>query len=135
VDEKMANTPKKIFSDIDLDFTPNPFTKDISIKYDEDSVKRSIRNLILTGKNERLFQPEIYSGIKELLFQNFGSVQIVTLQSRLEEMLIISEPRITEVSVEVVENVLDQVLEIDISFSVRGVPDLQRLTLEIERVR
>lgn len=131
----MANTPKKIFSDIDLDFTPNPFTKDISIKYDEDSVKRSIRNLILTGKNERLFQPEIYSGIKELLFQNFGSVQIVTLQSRLEEMLIISEPRITEVSVEVVENVLDQVLEIDISFSVRGVPDLQRLTLEIERVR
>jgi len=131
----MANTPKKIFSDIDLDFTPNPFTKDISIKYDEDSVKRSIRNLILTGKNERLFQPEIYSGIKELLFQNFGSVQIVTLRSRLEEMLIISEPRITEVSVEVVENILDQVLEIDISFSVRGVPDLQRLTLEIERVR
>lgn len=131
----MANKPKKIFSDIDLDFEPNPFTKDISIKYDEESVKRSIRNLLLTGKNERLFQPEIYSGLKELLFQNFGSVQIVTIQSRLEELLITSEPRLTEVSVEVTENLEGQTLEIDISFSVRGVPEFQRLTLEVERVR
>ena len=56
-----------------------------------------MRNLLLTGRNERLFQPDIDGGIKNLLFENFGSIQIVTLANRIEDLLVNNEPRLHEI--------------------------------------
>ena len=60
------------YSDLDLDFLPNPITKDVPLKYDVEAVKRSIRSLVFTNKYERLFQPDIDAGIHKLLFENLA---------------------------------------------------------------
>ena len=39
----------RIFSDIDLNFTAHPVTKDITRRYDESAVKTALKNLILTS--------------------------------------------------------------------------------------
>lgn len=130
----MANT-QSTYSDLDLDFTMNPLTKDVSLKYDAEAVKRSLRNLIFTQRYERLFQPDINSGINNLLFENFGSVQVVTLRTRIEQTIINFEPRVTEVNVNVYENQELHYLTIEIQFRVRNTPGLQELSIDLQRVR
>jgi phage baseplate assembly protein W len=124
-----------VYSDLDLDFTLNPITKDVSLKYDAEAIKRSLKNLIFTSRYERLFQPEINAGIDKLLFENYGSIQLVTLRSRLEQTIINFEPRVTEVSVEVGENIDRNSLVIDIIFRIRNIPDLQEISIDLQRVR
>ena len=123
------------YSDIDLDFLSNPITKDVSLKYDAESVKRSIRNLIFTRNNERFFQPNLSGEIHDLLFENFGSIQLVTARSRIENLIINYEPRITEVEIELQEKIDRNILVINIYFKVRNIPGTQELTLELQRAR
>ena len=56
------------WSDLDLDFTKHPVTKDIVRKTNVEAVKRSVRNLILTNRYERPFHPEIDGGVTRHLF-------------------------------------------------------------------
>ena len=58
------------FSDIDMDFTKNPISGDVNILTDDVAVKRSVRNLVLTSRWERLMQPEIDSRVSDRLFEN-----------------------------------------------------------------
>jgi phage baseplate assembly protein W len=131
----LATQRQSRFSDLDLDFTINPLTKDVSLKYDAEAVKRSLRNLIFTQRYERLFQPDINSGINNILFENFGSIQVVTLRNRIEQTIVNFEPRVTEVTVNVYENQELHYLTVEIQFRVRNVPGLQELSLDLQRVR
>ena len=62
-------TYKKSYTDLSFDFTANPQTGDVATVKDAVSVKRGIKNILLTAESERLFQPEIGSGIKNILFE------------------------------------------------------------------
>ena len=62
-------TYKKSYKDLSFDFTANPQTGDVATVKDAVSVKRGIRNILLTAPFERLFQPEVGSGIKNILFE------------------------------------------------------------------
>ena len=62
-------TNKKSYADLSFDFTANPQTGDVATVKDAVSVKRGIKNILLTAPFERLFQPEVGSGIKNLLFE------------------------------------------------------------------
>ena len=62
-------TYKKSYADLSFDFTANPQTGDVATVKDAVSVKRGIKNILLTAPMERLFQPELGSGIKNLLFE------------------------------------------------------------------
>jgi len=130
---KLATESK--YADIDLDFVANPITKDIPLKYDAESVKRALRNLVFTSKYEKLFQPDIDSGIHKLLFENFGTVQIVTAKSRIEQAIINFEPRVTEVNVEMNEDIENHLLVIDIIFRVRNISGMETLRIELQRIR
>ena len=46
-----------IYKDLNLFFTKHPMSSDVSKVTDVQAIKRSIRNLILTNKGERLFHP------------------------------------------------------------------------------
>lgn len=123
------------YSDLDLDFLPNPITKDVPLKYDVEAVKRSIRSLVFTNKYERLFQPDIDAGIHKLLFENFGTIQIVTLRNRLEQAIVNYEPRVTEVNVKTRTDEENHLLVIDVIFRVRNIPQLETLRIELQRIR
>ena len=60
---------RKSYADLSFDFTANPQTGDVATVRDDVSVKRGIKNILLTSPYERLFQPEVGSGIKNLLFE------------------------------------------------------------------
>ena len=83
----------RIFSDLNLNFTRNPATKDVAKLYDIEAVKRSVRNLINTNEGERPFQPTLGSGIRALLFENMTPVIETLLKDRIEETIRVYEPR------------------------------------------
>ena len=55
---------EKVYADLDLFFRPHPVTGDISLKYDTDAVKRSVRNIMMTNYYERPFKPGFGSNIR-----------------------------------------------------------------------
>jgi phage baseplate assembly protein W len=78
----MAQTLQKIYSDLDLTFNRQPGKGDLALRYDEQAVISSVRNLLLTNFYERPFQPEIGSNINGLLFENISPITAVLLKQK-----------------------------------------------------
>jgi hypothetical protein len=73
--QSVNNSSKEIhflYKDLNLFFTPNPVTKDVSKVTDVQAIKRSVRNLVLLNPGEKPFHPEIGTGIRASLFEGFG---------------------------------------------------------------
>ena len=66
--QKGLSTHTRGWSDLDLDFTAHPVTKDITRKLNVEAVKRSVRNLIQTNKYDKKFHPEVDGGVTRHLF-------------------------------------------------------------------
>lgn len=73
----------KGFKDLSLDFTAHPVTGDVATVKDTTSVKRGIRNVLLTENGERLFNPELGSGIRNLLFEQMSDITAQQLESEV----------------------------------------------------
>jgi phage baseplate assembly protein W len=84
----------RMFSDLDLNFTAHPVTGDISIRYDEDAIKSSVRNLVLTNNYERPFHSEIGSPINSLLFDLASPLLSITLKRIISDLINNFEPRV-----------------------------------------
>lgn len=61
---------ESVYSDFRKDMLLNPVNNDVARYTDEDSVKESIQNLLLTNQGERLFNPTLGSSISKMLFDN-----------------------------------------------------------------
>jgi hypothetical protein len=90
-----TTTIKKIYSDIDLSFNRNPVTGDVTISYDEQAVLRSVRNLLLTNRYERLFQPNVGSNLTGLLFENTGPEMESVIATEIQNCITNYEPRVS----------------------------------------
>ena len=82
-----------IYSDLDLTFNKVPGTKDVAMKYDEQAVIRSIRNLLSTNLYERLFQPDIGSTLNQLLFEPVTPIVATRIEEEIIRMIHNYEPR------------------------------------------
>ena len=91
----------RIYSDLDLTFLRQPSTGDVSMRYDEQSVIRSIRSLLSTQMGERLFQPTLGSTINNLLFEPISALTASQIEDEVIRMIRNYEPRarVNEVAV------------------------------------
>jgi len=80
--------------DLDLDFIAHPVTKDVVKKFDEDAIKRSVRNLLLLNFYEKPFHPEVGSGITGLLFEPLSLITASVIRNAITETIINFEPRV-----------------------------------------
>ena len=94
---------KELYSDIDINFAVHPVYRDIRPIYDIDSIKQNLKNLLLTNKYERPFQPDVYSGISSLLFENANIFTQIELQTKIEQIIDEYEPRIDEYRVSIID--------------------------------
>jgi phage baseplate assembly protein W len=125
----------RIFSDLDLNFTAHPVTKDISRRFDENAIKDSIRNLILTRNFERPFHSELGSPIRALLFENSSPLLSMTLRRAIVDVINNFEPRVNLIDVEVVESDDEHSLYVNISFKIINTDSPLSLDLVLERTR
>jgi len=88
-------TLQKIYSDIDLTFNRLPVTNDIALRYNDQSVIASVRNLLLTNFYERPFQPSLGSNIDAILFEQSDGITSNILENEIRNVIKNFEPRVT----------------------------------------
>ena len=124
------------WSDLDLFFSKNSTTKDVSKVTDITAVKRSIRNLILTNYYEKPFHPEIGSGVRGMLFELMSPLTAHVLTKNIENVITNFEPRARLVGVRASPDLDRNEYEVTIEFYVVNTPtELVDLTIFLERLR
>ena len=133
---KGKQVARKYFADLDLKFASNPVTKDVSIKYDSDAIRRAVKNLVLTDNFERPFKPGIGANIRAILFELTDEDLTDEISLRVEKLLENFEPRIEDVRVEVSEDALDSnALNVTIYYNIKNDPRPQELDVVVNRIR
>ena len=131
----MVQTLKKLYSDIDFNFTRTPGRNDIALSYDEMAVIRSVRYLLLTKNYERPFQPNIGSRINQLLFESIDFLTAQDLKSEIETTLNNNEPRVRLVQVTVEEQPDNNSYSVVIEFFIGNNVQPTAINLILERTR
>ena len=131
-----ANTIKKVvYSDFFTDFSAHINTGQLNKKTNEDAVKQSIRNLLLTDMYERPFQPDIGCNLKKILFENFTPDTQLLAKKYIEETINIYEPRAILMNVRVAPNIDGNLLQCTIVFRIINSTIPTTLDLILERTR
>lgn len=123
------------FTDFNNSFAFLPSTGDLALKKDVDSVKQSIKNLILTDKGERLMQPDIGCKVRSLLFDNFSPQTKIVARQTITETIEQYEPRAELINISISPDPDNNYMFISIVFNLINNQDQQVLDLEIERIR
>lgn len=129
------NNPTKIYKDIDISFTRNPNTLDISKKVDVSAVKQALKLLLNTQYYEKPFNPEFGSNIRSLLFENFSNETSSRLQDEIKNTIDNFEPRVRIQSILCDPNLDTLQYDIVISFFIVGIRGVQTLETVLERLR
>tara|TARA_B100000745_G_scaffold291337_1_gene231017 strand:- start:288 stop:710 length:423 start_codon:yes stop_codon:yes gene_type:complete len=123
------------YTDLDLNFRSHPFTKDILLKKGDNSIKQSVKNLVLTRKGEKPFHPEIGSHIYTYLFDNMTVDTVVNIKTTIEDVINTYEPRVVLSSVDVTANPDQNSYDVTIVFRLINESDPITVEFFIERLR
>ncbi len=121
------------FKDIAMAFGKNPFTDDVNIVKNEESIKQSVRNLILTTPGEKPFQPLTGSRVNELLFEPLDPFTADSLQDEIINTINQFEPRVSLQGVEI-QPIWDRnELNVTIEYRIIGKPIVESFTFVLQR--
>ena len=136
--QSVNNSPRDnfLYKDISLYFTRNPVTSDVSTVTDIQDIKRAVRHIVLLNPGEKPFHPEIGTGVRAALFQNFTAPIKALLSSRIEEQLRKYEPRVEVTNVSFNDNIDNNDLSCKIEFNVRNAPQqTEEVDIFLQRLR
>ena len=125
----------RTFTDLDLNFLAHPVTKDVTTKTDEQAIKASVRNLVLTANYEKPFHPEIGSPIKSLLFEPATPLLPVLIEKAVHQTIDNFEPRVNLVQVRADMSPDNNAIYVTIEFKIVNTSVLQSVNVILNRTR
>jgi len=123
------------YSDLDLNFTIHPVKKDINIWKDEQAVIHSVRNLLVTSHYERLFQPDLGSNIRRLLFEPLDNITATSLEREIIQTITNFEPRVRIIELDVSTNDERNAFEVYIQFDIINRTEPITIRFLLQRIR
>ena len=123
------------YSDIDLRLRSHPSHGDVSPLNDLDAVRQSIRNLIMTARYERVFNPNLGCGVKALLFEPADNITMSSIREEVVNVLTKYEPRVKLIDVDVIDQHQLNSYTINIFFRVISTTEEVSMDMYLERVR
>lgn len=106
------------YKDLDLDMNLKPDSKDITRLFDENAIKRSLRNLILMERGDKPFNPTVGSRVTTLLFEPFNPIVARLLQEEISEVIYNHEPRVDLIGVQVEDSSDENAYRVFIAFNI-----------------
>lgn len=92
---------------------------EIALSAYEDDVREAVRIILGTIQGERQMRPDFGSGLHALVFEPLNTTTMALVRHRVEESLIIWEPRIDHITVQITAEPTRGRLLIDIRYRVR----------------
>lgn len=130
----MANN-SRTFIDFDLAFKVNQDSKQLFVKYDENAIKQSIKNLVMTRNYERPFHSEIGCPINSLLFEPVSPALAQLIKQVIIQTITNFEPRVSLTSVQVKFSPDNNSVYVSIEYKIINTSTLQALNLTLKRSR
>ena len=128
-------TTQKLYSDIDFTLKKRPVVGDIALSYDSQAIIRSMRNILLTKKYEKLWNPEFGSNVDGLLFENISSITATALEKEITVAIRNHEPRVNLKSVVVTPYVDKNAYDVTLTFYIANATQPTTITVFLERNR
>lgn len=128
-------TKTRSFSDLDLSFTANPSTGDVYRLYDENAIKRSVRNLLLTNNYERKFHSEIGCQLRALLFEPASPILNTLIKRVITNTITEFEPRVRITDIRVNTELDINAVYVTLEFVIINTNNLITLDVVLERTR
>ena len=135
--DKITSATKKdlIYSDFLLNLDKHPLNGSLARTTNEESVRQSIRNLIMTDIYSRPYQPQIGSKLHSLLFEPMDELTVPLLERTIEDTIRLYEPRASLKYIRVTPVESRNEYTINIVFSlINTIGDVQ-MNLTIKRIR
>ena len=124
-----------LYSDFKKDLEINLLTDDLAVTRDEDAVKEAMVNLMLTDRGERLMQPNLGAGLKELLFENLTPATLELIKDRVRSTLELYEPRADIIDVIVAGSLDENEVYVTVRFYISNREQPVTLDVILERTR
>ena len=124
------------FKDLSITFKKHPVTDDLVTVKDKAAVAQSIKGLLLTRRGERPFQPDLGSGLQNLLFEplDYGSGALI--KKEIKETLNRYEPRISITKLMCYPDMSNNGYEVELEYFILGREDRAvALDIFLERTR
>jgi hypothetical protein len=102
---------------------------------DADAIKRSIRNLMLTGQYERLFQPNMGGNLKQLLFEPITPLTQHSIELAIKDTITAYEPRVKIISLNVNVSPDENGYSVVLLFAIDQLSDVTTVDFFLERLR
>lgn len=122
------------YSDFSIKFDRNPITGEMVRLTNADSVKESVKNIVLTNVGERPYQPILGSKVRASLFENLDDITINQLEDTIRNAIQNYEPRANVIGVNVVPFEDNNAVQIAVQFSLINIPGTQVVTV-VQRAR
>jgi len=129
------NAKKSLYSDFHMDFFKNPVSLDLAVNRDEEAVKQSIKNLLLTDRGERPFQPNLGSDIRKMLFENLTPNTSLVMREMIRETIEQYEPRANLIGVDIIATPDANAVRVVVVFNVINSEEEVTLVTTLTRVR
>jgi Phage baseplate assembly protein W len=136
--DRFTITDKQIeyYTDFMNDFELNPITGLLAKVSNEDSIKQSLKNLVLTKRTERFYKSFIGSRIEAMLFDPMDEVTQSAIQDEIRETILNNEPRVKLIEVLALPNQDANQYDVTITFQILNkIADPVTLNLALKRVR
>ena len=121
------------FKDLAVSFNANPSTGDFGVVKNENAIKQSVRNLILTMFGERPFQRDIGSRVKALMFEPWDPFSVDAIKSEIFNCLSRLEPRIQVTGVGLRDDSEINSVHVSIDYKIVGEPVSQNVDFLLEK--
>lgn len=130
----ITTTARKSYSDIDCSFETKP-SGDIYKKTDAAAVKQAVKNLLLTRRGEKPFNPYYGSGLYDLMFSISTEVDEDDVSDYVINTLKNNEPRVKVLRVNTNFSTDYYSAEITVEFQVINTLETTTVTVTISRNR
>lgn len=133
----VTNVTPEYYSDFLINFEKHPITNSLARITNEDSVKNSLKNIILTRLGERFYAPFTGSKVASSLFDLNTNASLDVLRNACEEAIKNCEPRVVNygVNVNFPEDGDGNSVLIEIFFEMVNLPGRQFDFVILKRIR
>lgn len=125
----------RTYVDVDFNFLSHPRTKDVTTRSDEEAIKQSVRNLILTRNYERPFRSYLGSQVNQLLFEPMSPLLTTMLERAISDVINNFEPRVVLLGVDVSYSPENNSMYVTITFRIKNTTVPVTVNLVLERTR
>jgi phage baseplate assembly protein W len=123
------------FKDLDLNMNIHPVRKDVNKHVGDLAVINSIKNILSTNKNERLFNPSFGGNIRALLFENADNLTAIRMEKQITNLVENFEPRASISKVVVTPEPDTNAFKVYLEFFIVNRTDPIAITFQLERTR